>query len=146
FSVRVVRVLRGFLLLQQDVARLEVAVDDALGVGVVGRGGDAGGQGGGRGGRPGGAVEALGEAAAGAVLHREVRPAGVLAGLVDGGDGRVLQPGDRLGLGAEAGQVGGGGVAAGEDHLQRDEAVERPLAGEVDDAHAAAADLADQLV
>ena len=40
----------------------------------------------------------------------------------------------------------GAGVAAGQDHLEGDDAVEPELAGLVDDAHAAAAQLAQDLV
>ena len=63
------------------------------------------------------------QAAAVAELQREERQAVVLADLVDLHDVRVLQPGDGLGLGAEAGQLVRAGVAAGEDHLQGDDAV-----------------------
>ena len=58
----------------------------------------------------------------------------------------VLEPGDRLGLGEEAGGGLGRGVGAGQDHLQGAGAVEPDLAGLVDDAHAAAAQLAQDLV
>ncbi len=51
------------------------------------------------------------QAAAVDELQREERPAVVLADLVDLHDVGVLQPGDGLGLGAEAGQVGLAGVA-----------------------------------
>ena len=50
--------------------------------------------------------------------------------------------GDGLGLDAEARALVRAGVAAGEDHLEGDEAVELRLPGLVDDAHAAAAQLA----
>ena len=50
-------------------------------------------------------AELLGQAAAVDELQREERQALVLADLVDLHDVRVLQPGDRLGLGAEAGQL-----------------------------------------
>ena len=97
-------------------------------------------------GRPGGAVEAVGQAAPGDVLQREVRAAVVVAEGVDLDDVRVVQPGDGLGLGQEADGRLGPGVVAGQDHLQGDEAVEPDLAGLVDDAHAAAAQLAEDLV
>ena len=69
-----------------------------------------------------------------------------VADFVDGDDVRVLQPGRGLGLGAEALQVVVRRQRAGEDHFQGDDAVERSLPGLVDDAHAAAADLGQQLV
>ena len=86
------------------------------------------------------------EAAAVDELQREEGQAVVLADLVDLHDVRVLQAGDGLGLGPEAGQLLGAGVVAGQDHLQGDDAVERELPGLVDDAHAAAAQLAQDFV
>ena len=47
--------------------------------------------------------------------------------------------GDRLGLGAEAGQLLRAGIRAGQDHLQGDDAVQAELPRLVDDAHAAVA-------
>ena len=70
----------------------------------------------------------------------------MLADVVDLDDVGVLEPGDGLGLGEEAGGGLGAGVRAGQDHLQGDGAVEPDLAGLVDDAHAAAAQLAQDLV
>ena len=55
-----------------------------------------------RGGR-GDAVEPAGEAAAVDVLHLEVGKSVVLADVKDLDDVRVLEPGDRLGLGKEPG-------------------------------------------
>ena len=92
------------------------------------------------------AVQFVGQAAAGAELQREVGMAFVLADLVNLHDVRVLQPGDRLTLGAEAGQFLGPGVLPGQDHLERDQTFERNLPGLVDDSHAAAGDLLQQLV
>ena len=65
---------------------------------------------------------------------------------IDLDDVRVLQPGDRLGLGQEADGGLGPGVVAGQDHLEGDDAVEPELPGLVDDAHAAAAQLPEDLV
>ena len=58
----------------------------------------------------------------------------------------MVEVGRRLGLGVEALDVGLVGELAGEDHLERDGAVEAHLPGPEDDAHAAAGDLADDLV
>ena len=49
-------------------------------------------------------------------------------------------------LGMEAGDIVGIGETARQDHLQGDDAVERRLPGAIDDPHAAAGDLAEQLV
>ena len=70
----------------------------------------------------------------------------MLADLVDLHDVRVLQLGHRLRLGAEAGQLLRAGVVARQDHLQGDDPVQLHLPGLVDHAHAAAAQLAEDLV
>ena len=99
-------------LIHQDVGRLEVAVDDALVVGVLHRVAhprhqlDAGGE-----------VEAvtvgvLVQGQAADELHGEERLAVVgEAGLVDLGDAGVVQPGQDLGLVGEALEQGAGGQA-----------------------------------
>ena len=97
-----------------------------------------------RGGR--GAVEPVGQAPAADELHLEVGEAGVLVDVEDLDDVGVLELGDGLGLGQEPGGGLGAGVLAGQDHLQGDGAVESDLAGLVDDAHAAAAEFAQDLV
>ena len=66
----------------------------------------------------------------------------MLADVEDLDDVGVLELGDGLGLGQEAGGGLAAGVPAGQDHLQGDGAVESDLAGPVDDPHAAAAQLA----
>ena len=88
----------------------------------------------------------LGEALPLDEAHREVMLALVLADLVDRHDARVVEVGRGLGLGVEALDVGVVGELAGQDHLQGDGAVEAHLPGLEDDAHAAAGDLADDLV
>src|SRR5262249_13668080 len=90
--------------------------------------------------------EPVGEALALDELHGEVAPAVVLADLVDRHDMRVVETGDGLGLVAEASEVVVAGPGPCAEHLQRDEAVEGALAGLVDDAHAAAAEDAVDLV
>jgi hypothetical protein len=92
------------------------------------------------------AVEVLGQAAAVEVLQREERETVVLADLVDLHNVGMVQPGHRLGLGAEAGQVFRLGLGAGQDHLQGDEALELRLPRLVDHAHAAAAEQAQHLI
>jgi hypothetical protein len=121
-------------------------VDDAALVGVVDRAGQRLDQGG-RGGRRrdvGG--DGLRQGAAADVLQRVERSALRRADLVDLDDVGVLELGDRLRLGAEADQRFGVGQIARQDHFQGDEPVELDLPGLVDDAHAAAAQLAEDLI
>jgi hypothetical protein len=66
-------------------------------------------------------------------------------GLVHLDDVRVVELGDRLGLGEEPDEGVGPGVQPGEDDLEGDGPAGPELAGVVDDAHAAAAELADDL-
>ena len=134
---------------EQDVGRLQVAVDDARARGprAIARASVR---------RP---AAAASPAASGVpaslparlppshVLQREERQAVVLADLVDLHDVRVLQPGDRLRLGAEAGSWSRPrrgcrpGSSSGRTRRFRPD-----LPGLVDDAHAAAAQLLEQLV
>ena len=58
----------------------------------------------------------------------------------------MVEVGDRLGLVAEPPHLVVAGPVPGPDHLEGDEAVEAELPGLVDDAHAAAAQDAEQLV
>ena len=73
-------------------------------------------------------------------LHREVRPAGHVANVVDLHDVGVAQAGDRLRLAQEALQLYRPGAGVGQQHLQGDRAVEAQVPRPVDDAHAAAAE------
>ena len=85
--------------------------------------------------------ELLGEVAPVDELHAEVALAVVLADLVDRDDAGVVEQRDGLGLVLEPAQLGVVGQHAGLDHLEGDGPVEADLAGLVDDAHAAAAQL-----
>ena len=67
------------------------------------------------------------------------------AEVVDRHDGRVVHLGDELGLALEA-LLELGRQVARRDQLDRDVAVEQRIAGAVDDAHAAAAELPEDLV
>src|SRR5262249_31610311 len=79
------------------------------------------------------------EAAALDQFHAEKGPAAELADLVDRHNVRMVQVGGGLGFAAEALHVRVRGQVPGADHLEGDGAVERQLAGLVDDGHAAAA-------
>src|SRR6266550_9615838 len=73
--------------------------------------------------------------------HAEEMPAAMLADLIKGDDVRMIEPGDGFGFGAEALDF----VLAAElipaNHLQGHDAIELALAGLVDDAHSADAEL-----
>ena len=133
-------------LVEQDVGRLQVAVQDAPLVRVVhrlghGRDHPHGGPG------IGGEVrQPLGEARAGDQLHREVAPLLVPPDLEDRHDVRVVEPRHGLGLVLEPPEIVLGGQQAGLEHLQGDGSVEADLARLVDDPHAAPAEHAAQLV
>ena len=75
------------------------------------------------------------------VRHDDVHEAATLAGGIDGNDVRVTQPRDRLRF-AEKGlaQIGASGERR-RQHLDRDGPSQPRLAREIDDAHAAAAEL-----
>ena len=132
---------------QQDVGGLQVAVDDALPVGGVHAPRQVRDQ-------PGrlarrqrvGPAQALGQAAARDEFQREERPAVGLADFVDLDDVGVVEAGDDLRFGEETGVFRRSVAAIVQDHLEGDDAVELELAGLVDDAHAAAAQLAKDLI
>ena len=109
---------RVAFLVEQDVARLEVAVDHAALVGIVDRVGHRGHQRGRLAGRQRPVGQPLRQALALDEAHREVVLALVLADLVDRHDARVVEVGRRLGLGVEPLDVGLVGKLAGEDHLR----------------------------
>ena len=141
-----VRDVRLALLVQQDVGRLEVAVQDSPLVGVLDRFGDVGQQG-----RDGPRVVLVGvqpgaQAAAGNQLHAEILLTLVFAYLVDGDDAGVVKLSHGLGFVLEAAKVDIVGEDAGPDHLQRHQPVEGDLAGLVHHPHAAAAQLLVDLV
>ena len=77
-------------------------------------------------------------------FHRIEVDAVLGAGGVDRDDVRMVQPGSRLGLMSEPIDGPGGQPQAGAEDLERYLAVERDLTGLVDDAHAAATNLADE--
>ena len=70
----------------------------------------------------------------------------MVAVFVDLDDPRVLDLGDGAGLDVESSDLVGRGVRTGKDHLERDQAIQPDVPGFVDDAHAASADLRDDLV
>ena len=125
----------------EDIRRFEVAVEDALLVGVVNGLGDRPGVAGGLAGGQRFAGQHLGEVLALDKVHREKRLAVHLADLVDGDDAGVMEMRRGLGLALEAFDDFGAGPLAEQEHLEGDDPVELRLPGAKDDAHAAVGNL-----
>ena len=133
-------------LAQEDVRRLEVAVEDRPLVRVVDRPRHLGHQ---RGDGPRVALQPADVSRQVAALdqpHAEERLVVDLADLVDRHDVRVVELRHRLGLGAEPPQLGEARQRRVADQLQRHEPPEVDLPRPVDDPHPAPSDLVDQLV
>ena len=134
--------LRG----QQDVAGLQIAVDDPRLVGRM----DGACEGFDHHGRlergHGLRGESLGEASAFGEFQRKVRAILMRTDRVDRDDVRMPEAGDRVGLGPESFALIGRGVPALGDRLEGNDAIECLLASLVDDAHTSPAELAEDLV
>ena len=131
---------------EEHVAGLEVAVQHAALVRVMDGAGDLREQPGRLPRRQRALQETLRERAAVHQLHgEELLPVG-LADLMDGDDVRMVQPRDRLRLGAEARQLLRPGEGGRADELQGDGALEPEVLRLVDDPHAAVSDLPQQPV
>ncbi len=115
-------------------------------VGRVQRAGELFGQGGRRTPFQRATRQPLGQGPAGHVFQRKERLLVRLAHLVDLHDVGMLQAGHRLGLEAKPVQLGAGRLRAASEHLQSDDPLETEVPGLVDDAHAATAQLAQDLV
>ena len=138
--------MRQAALVEQDIGRLQVAVQNPALVGMMDGLGDDGDQPGGRAGIGGELGEPLVEAASRDQLHAEEMPPSVLANLVNRHDVRMVELCDSLGLVLKSHQLGFGGERARLDHLEGDRPVERDLVSLEDDAHPASPQLAQDLV
>ncbi len=96
--------------------------------------------------RSGVAGQELGQGRAVVEGHGQKTHAFVLADLVDGADVRMVEGGCGLGLAAEADLVGGARGAPVMEELDRHLAAQLDVLGEIDDAHAAAAERPEQPV
>jgi hypothetical protein len=134
------------VLVQQDVGRLEVAVNHAALVRVVDGLSHLHHERGRLAQREGSAGQALGQALPFDEAHGEIMLPLMLADLVDRHDPRMVQVGRRLGLDGEPANGDLVGELTRQDHLERYGPIQAHLAGLEDDAHAAAGDLADDLV
>ena len=127
---------------EEDVRRLDVAVDDAGGVGGGERFGDLRGDEERVGERQGRAAHALRDVFALEPFHRDVRhPLVELPERDDAHDARVVQPREHAPLAGEARLFAGVDARDGDD-LQRDGLIGDAIVRAVHDADAAAADLA----
>src|SRR5262249_54534516 len=132
--------------MQQNVGRLEIAMHNATLMGIVHGASELQDKLSARQRRLRIAAEKLRKASRVGKFQREVRQAILLADFVNLHDIRMLQARDGLGLALKAGAVFGPGMPASQDHLQRDLTLERELPGAVHNAHAAAAEDAEQFV
>ncbi len=131
--------LGNFIGRQEDVARLEVAMNDPAPVRLVDGPRERLDQGGGPLRRPRRAVEPLRQASAFQILELEIGPAVMIAEAVNLHDVRVPQFRDRLRLGQKANRGFVPRVFARQDHLERNVAIQLDFLSLVDDSHAAAA-------
>ena len=136
--------LRLAVAVDQDVRGLEVAMEEPLAVCVV----ECASQGGNQPGR-GSRIAHVGGPLLGQVpsvneLHAEEEHAVLVADLVDRHDVGVVQLAGQLGLAAKPCPLVGRRQRAGEDHLERDDPVQRDLPGLVDNPHPAPGDLLEQ--
>ena len=129
----------------QDVRRLEVAVDDPSPMGVVDGPGDRQDQAGRLAGRDRPVLEPAGQGRAVDVLADEVAGPVDPAGVVDGDDPGVPEPGAAAGLAEEPLDLARRPRVLRPRDLQRDDPPELPVDRPVDDAERAAAGLLDQL-
>ncbi len=142
-EIRQQRMRPGARTFEQDVLGFEIAVDHAGAAGGIQRGGDVGGNTDGQlRGQPFFAHQALAQRLAFVVIHHIVQVSVDGAGGVNRHDVRVAQLGDGPSLGQEAARDGGIRGQFRMDHLDGDQAIERQVAGAIDDAHATAPDLA----
>jgi hypothetical protein len=131
----------GMALVEQDVLRLDVAVENPVPVRVGERGGHAPSQGDGLGrGEPGQPVQAGTERSLPDVGHHVERVAGRLARVEQREDVGVLELGDRGDLPEELGHPDAA-HRFGADHLDRDGSTVAHVAAEVHGAHATGAQL-----
>ena len=132
----------GLALVQQDVLGLDVAVDDALAVGVVEGAGDFGGEADGVGdGEHAFAREAGAQRLAGDERHDVVEQAVGVAAVEQREDVRMLQARGGADLAEEA-FAAEGGAEVGMEDLDGDVALVLEVVGEVDGGHAALAEFA----
>ena len=130
---------------EQDVGRLEVAMHDAGLVRRVHGRGERGHQLGRRAARLGRPLEAVGEAPPFEHLERDEGAAVGLADIVDLDDVGMAEPGDGLGLDQEPLAMLGAGRACRRGSSSGDDPVQLAVPGLVDDPHAAAAQLGQEL-
>src|SRR5208283_283325 len=130
----------------ENVGGLDVAMDNALGMRGIEGVGDFGGEGEDYLGIHGAAADAVLEGGAFQKFHGDVGLLAALADVVDGADVGVIQRRSGAGLAAKAFEsLGIAGDGVGQE-FERDKTAEFAVLGLVNDAHATAAELFDDLV
>ncbi|MEO6800159.1 MAG: hypothetical protein ABI178_09500 [Rhodanobacter sp.] len=132
--------------IEHDIRRFQIAMEHAVTVGVSDRAGDQGNESRALAELSLQRRNALGQVAAFGELHAEVRKPGVGADLVDRQDTRVIEAGHQLGLAAKTVERIPRFQPPGQQHLQRDLAVEIGLPGAIDDADTTTVDLTEQVI
>ena len=130
---------------QEDIARLEVAMDDPGRVGGMDGAREGLGQRGGLARGHGLLGQPLGEAAALGEFQREIGAMVVLADGVDGDDVRMSQPGDGVGFGPKPFDLLLGRELTFDEGLEGHEAAELPVVGLEDDPHGPPAQFIEEL-
>src|SRR5262245_41573495 len=92
------------------------------------------------------ARDLLRERSAADIFQRKIRQAIDLAHLVDLNDVLMLELGDGLRFRPESIEVLRTRMSAREDHLERNESIERDLSGAIDHAHSATSQFVEQLI
>ena len=129
----------GFVIFEQDIRRLEIPVDDAIGMRVVDGTGQLLDHASGGPSEQRFAVHLVRERSAVDEFEREVRQSIAFADVVDLDDVRVLQLGDGERFGFEPAALALPRMGPADNHLERDQPIEALLPRLVDDAHAPAA-------
>lgn len=141
-----IRHVRLAMAIDQNIRRLQVAVQDALFVRIVNGFGDGLDPGSSLAGRDRLLAIELTQVLALDVVHREVVEALMFAHFMDANDVRMVKPRRRGSLRLEPLQRVRTGELTCQDHLHCDRAIEADLACLVDDTHAAPVNFMDKLV
>jgi len=131
---------------QENVGRLQIAVQHAVLMSMIDGAGDAGHEPCRIAGRQRAVIQSPRESLPRHELHGKIRLPGDVADFVDLDDIRVDQPSGGFGLGSKSSTIRSGCQFAVEHQFERDDSIQRLLPGFVDDAHSTAAQLTNELI